>query len=130
MSGSEARLVQYRVVADHRLHFGKLYFQVIGTNLTLVTVAAIAIGIGQPTWWTPLRLLAALVLVGTGLVAHRLHQQEELYASVMRAIEKQEGDMVQLSDSRRHGARQSVVIVLVATGLLLAIEAARHMVWS
>lgn len=130
MARPEARLVQYRVLADHRLHFGKLYFQVIGTNLALAAIAAIAIGIGQPAWWTPMRLLAGLVLLGTGLVAHRLHGKEELYASAMRTIEKEDGDMVPLPDTSRHGARQFVVIALVATGVLLALEAARHMAWS
>ena len=127
MARQEARLVQYRVLADHRLHFGRLYFQVIGTNLALVTGATIAIGIGRPAWWTPIQLLAGLVLVGTGFVAHRLHHQEERYAAAMRAIEKVEGDMVQPPGIQRHGARRLVVVALFGSGVLLAFEAGRHM---
>jgi len=122
MERLEARLVQYRALVDHRLHFGRLYFQVVGTNLTLITVAAIAIGIGCPEWWTITQLLAGLVLMGTGFVAHRLHHQEERFASAMQAIEKEESGMVQISDTRRFGARHVVVIALVGTGLLIGIQ--------
>ncbi len=121
MERMEARLIQYRALVDHRLHFGRLYFQVIGTNLTLVTGATIAIGIGRPEWWTAMQLLAGLVLVGTGFVAHRLHHQEERYASAMQAIEKEESGMVQLADTRRFGARHLVAIALVGTGLSISI---------
>lgn len=122
MDSEAARLVQYRVMADHRLHFGRLYFQVIGINLAVVAVTATAIGVAKPAWWMAMRMLAGLVMVGTGFVAHRLHLQEERYASVLRAIEE-EGGMIQLPGTQRHGARRSVVIGLVAAGLCLSIEA-------
>lgn len=128
MEKLEARLIQYRVLADHRLHFGKLYFQVIGLNLTSVVGAMTAIGIARPAWWMATRLLAGLVLVGTSFVAHRLHYQERTYASALRSIEEHEAGMVQLSGSQGLGARQFVVVALAVTGLLLAIEAARHMI--
>ncbi len=128
MERLEARLVQYRALVDHRLHFGRLYFQVIGANLTLVTGAAIAIGIGRPEWWTATQVLAGLVLMGTGFVAHRLHHQEERFASAMLAIEKEESGMVRLADTRRFGARHLVVIALVAAGLLIGIKGIQEMV--
>jgi len=127
MPRQEARLVQYRVLADLRMHFGRLYFQVIGINLALATGAMLAIAIGKPAWWTPIQLLAGLVLVGTGFVAHRLHCQEERYAAAMREIEKMESDMVQFPDMQRHGARRLVVVALLVSGALLACEAGRHM---
>lgn len=127
MAPPEARLAQYRVLADHRLHFGRLYVQVIGINLALVTGAATAIGIGCPAWWTAARLLAGLMLVGTGVVAYRLHRQEERYASALRLIEEEESGMISLGATSRHGARQLVVIALVAAGLSLAAEAGRRM---
>jgi hypothetical protein len=126
MEKLDAKLIQYRVLADHRLHFGRLYFQVIGTNLALVTAAATAIAIGRPAWWLAMRLLAGLVLMGTGFVAYRLHHQEERYASALRAIEEEEG-LLSLRGTQRPGARRLVVIALVTIGLLLAVEAARHM---
>jgi hypothetical protein len=122
MERLEARLVQYRVLADHRLHFGRLYFQVIGINLLLLTGASTAIALGRPAWWASMRLIAGAILVFTGFIAHRLRHQEERYASALRAIE-QETDMVELLDTSRHGARQLVVIALIGAGFLLAVEA-------
>lgn len=130
MLGQEARLVQYRVLADHRLHFGRLYFQVIGTNLALATGAMLAIALGRSAWWTPIQLLVGFLLMGTGLVAHRLHCQEERYAAAMREIEKADGDMVRLPDMQGHGARWWVVVVLWAVGVALACEAGRHLLWQ
>jgi hypothetical protein len=128
MDGLEARLVQYRVLADHRLHFSRLYFQVVGTMLALVAGAATVIAIGRPEWWTAMLLLAGVLLMGTGFVAHRLHHQEERHASALREIEKEESGMIQLPGAQWYGARQLVVVALVAAGLLLSIEALRHMV--
>jgi hypothetical protein len=59
------------------------------------------------------------MLFGTALVAHRLHAQEEGYASALRAIEQQEPEMVALPNSKQLGARRLVVLALAAAGLLL-----------
>ena len=114
-----ARLVQYRVLADHRLHFGRLYFQVIGLNLALVTGVLAAIAIARPPWLSAAGLLVGLILFGTGLVAHRLHAQEESYASALRAVEQHEPAMVALPGPKQLGARRLVVLALAAAGLLL-----------
>lgn len=128
MEQLEARLTQYRVLADHRLHFGRLYFQVIGINLAMVVGASTAIAIARPAWWAAARLLAGLVLIGTSFVAHRLLRQEQDYASALRTIEKHESAMIQLSGPNGPSARRSVVAALAVAGLLLVIEAARHMI--
>ncbi len=124
METPNATLVQYRVVADHRLHFGRLYFQVIGLNLTLAAGALLAIGIGRPDWWPAAKLLVGIALVGTAAVAFRLHGQEESYASALRIIEEREAGMIRLPSSRRPGARASVVAGLALVGLLLISETA------
>lgn len=119
MQINDATLVQYRVLADHRLHFGRLYFQVIGLNLALVTGALTAIAVTRPIWLAAAGLLAGPILSGTALVAHRLHAQEESYASALRAIEQHEPGMITLPNPKRLGARRFVVLALVAAGLLL-----------
>lgn len=121
MENNDARVMQYRVLADHRLHFGRLYFQVIGLNLTLVTGVLVAIAIARPPWLPAAGLLAGLILFGTGLVAHRLHAQEESYASALRAIEQHEPGMVALPGQKQLGARRLVVLTLAAAGLLLTL---------
>lgn len=124
MQTSDATLVQYQALADHRLHFGRLYFQVIGLNLALVTGVLTAVAINRPLWLAAAGLLAGPVLLGTALVAHRLHAHEESYASALRAIEQQEPGMIVLSNPKRPGARRFVVLALAAAGLLLAIGSA------
>ncbi len=119
MEINEARLVQYRVLADHRLHFGRLYFQVIGLNLALVTAVLTAVAISRSLWFAAAGLLMGPILLGTALVAHCLHAQEESYASALRAIEQQEPKMVALPGPKTLGARRLVVVALAAAGLLL-----------
>ncbi|WP_298812585.1 hypothetical protein [uncultured Sphingomonas sp.] len=119
MQISDKTFVQYRVLADHRLHFGRLYFQVIGLNLALVTGVLTAIATTRPLWLAAAGLLAGPILFGTALVAHRLHAQEESYASALRAIEQHEPGMITLPNPKRLGARRFVVLALVAAGLLL-----------
>lgn len=119
MEINDARLVQYRVLADHRLHFGRFYFQVIGLNLALITGVLTAVAINRPLWLAAAGLLAGPILFGTALVAHRLHAQEESYASALRAIEQHEPSMVALPGPKQPGARQLMVLALAAAGLLL-----------
>ena len=128
MDKQEARLVQYRVFADHRIHFGRLYFLVIATNLAIVTGAATAIAIGRPTWWIAMRVIAGIMLAGTGFVAQRLHHQEESYAAALRTIEQGEDSMLTLSSAGSFGARRLVAIALIAVGLLISCEAGRYLI--
>jgi hypothetical protein len=81
--------------------------------------ASTAIAIARPPWLPAAGLLAGLILFGTGLVAHRLHAQEESYASSLRAIEQHEPGMVALPSPKQLGARRIVVLALAAAGLLL-----------
>lgn len=111
--------MQYRVLADHRLHFGRLYFQVIGLNLTLVSGVLAAVAINRPLWLAAAGLLAGPILFGTALVSHRLHAQEEGYASALRAIEEDEPGMIAFPSTKRLGARRLVVLALATAGLLL-----------
>lgn len=124
MQINDAIIVQYRVLADHRLHFGRLYFQVIGLNLAIVTGVLTAVAIDRPHWLAAAGLLAAPILVGTALVAYRLHAQEESYASALRAIEHQEPGMIALPNPKQLGARRLVVLALAAAGLLLTLLSA------
>ncbi|GLV30206.1 hypothetical protein TomTYG75_27220 [Sphingobium sp. TomTYG75] len=123
-----ARLVQYRVLADHRLHFGRLYFLVIATNLAIVAGAATAIAISRPSWWIAVRFIAGIVLVGTSFIAHRLHHQEESYAAALRTIEQEEDSMLIFSSAGSFGARRLVAIALGAAGLLISCEAGLHLI--
>lgn len=128
MEKLDARLVQYRVLADHRLHFGKLYFLVIATNLATLTGATVAIAIARPAWWVAMRFIAGIVLAGTAFVAHRLHHQEVSYVAALRAIEEEEESMLTLSSSRGFSARRIVVVALIVVGALISCEAVRHLI--
>ncbi len=128
MDKQEARLVQYRVLADHRLHFGRLYFLVIATNLAIVTGVTTAIAIGRPSWWIAMRVVAGIMMAGTGFVAQRLHHQGESYAAALRTIEQEEDGLLTLSSAGGVGARRLVAIALIAVGLLISSEAGRHLI--
>jgi hypothetical protein len=128
MDKQEARLIQYRVIADHRLQFGRLYFLVVATNLAIVIGTATAIAIGRPTWWIAMRVIAGIMLAGTGFVAHRLHHQEESYAAALRTIEQEDDSILTLSSAGGLGARRLVANGLIALGLLISCEAGRHLI--
>ena len=101
--------------------------EVIGTNLALPAGTATAIGIGRPDRWTAMRLLAGLVMMGTGFVAHRPNHQAERYAFALRAIEAEEAGMVAVPGTQRGGARRLVVVALAGAGLLPAVESIRRL---
>ena len=116
-SEDEAKL-QYRIFADHRLHFSRLYFQLVAfmifASLTSGLISAL-LNPG-PRRWAVMGI--GLVLALSGFVAHRLRAQEDVYAGLLRAIEEREGTaMLRAPFSARLGARTMVTAALVGTGL-------------
>ncbi|MBB3695851.1 hypothetical protein [Sphingomonas sp. BK580] len=113
------QMVQYRVAADHRLHFGRLFFQVTAFNLAfaLALYVVVADRLGPPT----ATALSGCVLIGTAVVASRLLRQERGYATAIAAIEAAHEELLAVEPTPGRGARVATVFGLAAAGALLLI---------
>lgn len=117
---SDVRLAQYRVAADHRLHFGRLFVQVVAFNLALSLATIFVVGNG-PVGWTIALDAAGLILIGTAGVSSRLLYQERRYASAMAEIEKVgEGFMALPAPSALLAHRLTIFGLGIAGVVLLA----------
>ena len=125
-TGNDALLVQYRVISERRLHFGRMFWQNIAFVLAMLLLGGVVLrdaGSGRLPW---LALAAGMVLILTGFIVHRIRQIEDDCEGLMRTIEERlvaSGctDCVVAPLSRRFGARFAVTLclVLVGAGLVL-----------
>jgi multisubunit Na+/H+ antiporter MnhB subunit len=79
---------QYAVLARHRLHYGRLFFEVIAFAI-LVLLLGTMVALTLPTAWRPgLAICGGGMLLATSFIAYRLNQQEEAYARLLSRIEQ------------------------------------------
>ncbi|MES2886612.1 MAG: hypothetical protein V4739_01240 [Pseudomonadota bacterium] len=110
------RQTQYQVFAEHRLHFSRLFYQVVAFILFAVLAAwAVMAWAAVPLGGVALVLGSVLGL--TSFIVHRLRCQEESYASLMRGLEQP--PMLPSPLPTRWSARVLVVACLACTGLAL-----------
>lgn len=115
------QMVQYRVAADHRLHFGRLFFQVTAFNLAFAL--ALYVVVTDRMGPSPAAALSGCVLIGTAAVASRLLRQERLYATAIAAIEAAQEELLAVEPSPGRGARVATVFGFAVAGALLLIAA-------
>lgn len=114
-------MVQYRVAADHRLHFGRLFFQVTAFNLALaLALYTVTVTHGGAA---PAMALAGGVLVAAAGVAGRLLRQERRYAAALAAIEAAHPALLAVEPAPGRGARVATVLGLAAAGVALMLGA-------
>ncbi|HWE46559.1 MAG TPA: hypothetical protein VG407_11070 [Caulobacteraceae bacterium] len=131
---SDPLTTQYAVLAERRLHFGRMYWQNIGLHVAGLLAAA---AIFRNLTGTPLAIalgIAGLATLLMAFIASRLRKLEVEYEGLLANIEaawRAGGDThVQLSPvSGRYGARFAVNlalavggVVLILLGLLLALK--------
>ena len=127
MTNATTLLVQYRVFADRRLHYGRMYWLNIAFVLSgLLAGTAVFGGIdgGVRAWLSVAGGVAALQM---GFIAYRLQSIEDTYEHLMSEIEQQlnrehEGSVLVAPLSRRFGARAMATASLgiVGTAMIIA----------
>lgn len=126
---SEPLLVQYQVLSEQRLHFGRLYWQSVAFLFALL-LGSLAILPG--THWVPLDLMGyALggVTILMGFVVDRVRKLEGQYEDKLEAIEKalqSQGHVdIQIAPkSGKYGARFVVTLGLYLLGAAIILLAA------
>lgn len=122
-------LVQYQVLSDQRLHFGRLYWQSIAFLFALL-LGGIAILEDLSILPLSIGLMLTASLCGLmGFVAHRLKRLEQRYEAALEAIEvalqeKGHSDIQVAPKSGQYGARFAVTIGLFALSAVLYVLSA------
>ncbi|WP_240231742.1 hypothetical protein [Devosia lacusdianchii] len=79
---------QYAVVSRHRLHYGRLFFEVIAFGVIALLLGTI-VALDLPIAWRPiLAICGGGALLMTAFIAYRLNRQEEAYAALLVRIEQ------------------------------------------
>lgn len=119
---SEALLVQYRVLSDQRLHFGRLFWQSIAFLFLLLLASMVVFTRTHivPLWCALIGLGVVTLLMG--FVAERLRKLEGRYEDLLEAIElslqAQGHDGIQIAPkSGRRGARFVITLGLLILGM-------------
>ncbi len=87
MESDPDRDVQYAVFSRHRLHYGRLFFEVIAFSVIVLLLGTI-VSLSLPSAWRPvLDVGGGGALLMTAFIAHRLNRQEEAYARLLSRIE-------------------------------------------
>jgi len=120
MQTPETRLTQYRVLSDHRLHFGRLFFQVIAFD----TALAAALHISAESDASGVRAaLPGAILLATAFIAFRLMRQEAIYSGLMRDFEAVMPGWVQTPPPAGLGSRLMTVCGLATVGVSALVSA-------
>lgn len=130
---SDPLLVQYQVLANQRIHFGRLFWQSIAFLFALLlSVAAI---IDNPDILTapPSLIASGGVTILMAFVAERLRRLEVRYETLLAAIEDALRDngnqhIQQSPKSGKFGARMVITLALFMLGILAVAVAISMMV--
>ena len=114
-------LVQYQVLSEQRLHFGRLYWQSIAFLFALlIGFAAVSNNLSIIPFPMGL-MIAGTVTALMGFVADRLRKLETLYEerleTIERSLQERGSDVIQIAPrSGKYGARFVITIGLYVLG--------------
>lgn len=115
------QMVQYRVAADHRLHFGRLFFQVTAFNLAFALALYVVVADAMKP---PMAMaLSGGILIATSAIVGRLLRQELRYATAMATIEATHDALLPVEPTSGQGARVATAFGLAVVGVLLQMVA-------
>ncbi len=112
--------VQYAVFSRHRLHYGRLFFQVIAFAMVVVLLGAL-VALQLPT---PLQrvlvILGGAMFLATAFIAYRLNEQEAAYARLLARIEQNQPDWLSSPSVGGVSSRQLMPVGLALAGVAMA----------
>ena len=104
----------------HRLHYGRLFFQVIAFAVLVVLPGAF-VALQLPT---PLQrilvIFAGAMFLATAFIAYRLNEQEAAYARLLARIEQDHPNWLASPSVGGVSSRQLMPVGLALTGLAMA----------
>lgn len=113
--------IQYRVFAEHRLHFGRLFFQVVAFGIILVLAEAAVATQWPATSVSIIVIGAGVTLLATGFIAYRVYRQEEAYAHLLQTIETRTPNWIVGPEASRPSSRMLVAAGLAVLGLAVMV---------
>lgn len=117
MSNAHHENVQYVVFSRHRLHYGRLFFQVIAFSVIVLLLGALlALQLPSPLW-PVLAVCGGATQLITAFIAYRLNEQEIAYARLLIRIEQDQPNWLASPTVGGVSSRQMMPIVLALGGI-------------
>jgi hypothetical protein len=120
MANPQEENVQYVVFSRHRLHYGRLFFQVIAFSVIVLLLGAL-VALQLPSASRPILVVCggAMLLV-TGFIAYRLNEQEAAYARLLLRIEQDQPNWLASPSVGGVSSRQMMPVGLALAGMATA----------
>lgn len=120
MSNTQEENVQYAVFSRHRLHYGRLFFEVIAFSLIVLLLGAF-VALQLPSQLRPiLAVCGGAMLLVTSFIAYRLNEQEAAYARLLSRIEQDQPNWLAGPSVGGVSSRQMMPIGLALAGIATA----------
>lgn len=121
MESQNDRNVQYAVFSRHRLHYGRLFFEVIAFSVIVLLLGTV-VALQLPSPLRPvLAVCGGAILLVTSFIAYRLNGQEAAYARLLSRIEQDQADWLASPSIGGVSSRQMMPVGLALTGIATAI---------
>ena len=120
MSNSHHQNVQYHVFSRHRLHYGRLFFQVIAFSVMVLLLGTL-VALHLPREMRPiLAFCGGAMLLVTAFISYRLNVQEAAYARLLSRIEQDQPNWLPSPDIGGVSSRRMMPIMLAFAGVAMA----------
>ena len=120
MSNSHHQNVQYHVFSRHRLHYGRLFFQVIAFSVMVLLLGTL-VALHLPREMRPtLAFCGGAMLLVTAFISYRLNVQEAAYARLLSRIEQDQPNWLPSPDIGGVSSRRMMPIMLAFAGVATA----------
>lgn len=120
MANEHEASVQYAVFSRHRLHYGRLFFQVIAFSVSVVLLGAF-VALQLPSPLQPiLTVCGGATFLAAAFIAYRLNEQEAAYARLMASIEQNQPNWLSSPSVGGVSSRQLMPLGLALAGVAMA----------
>lgn len=112
--------VQYAVFSRHRLHYGRLFFEVIAFSVIVLLLGAL-VALQLPAPSRPvLFVCGGAMLLVTSFIAYRLNEQEAAYARLLSRIEQDQPNWLASPSVAGVSSRKMMPIAIALAGIATA----------
>ena len=119
MANEHEPSAQYAVFSNHRLHYGRLFFQVIAFSIIVVLLGAF-VALQVPSPFQPILTIGGgAMFLATAFIAYRLNEQEAAYARLLARIEQDQPNWLASPSVGGVSSRQLMPVGLALAGIAM-----------